>query len=97
LTLIQHKVQSLLHTQAAVVKCSTQFGHYKGPLIKLLSMVIENRNFGRLATVRGEYPCNDIRGEGSVKDIPAARGQTGTVEHYTYQQESTWYFGSLKR
>jgi hypothetical protein len=37
--------------QTAVVKCSTQFGHYKGPLIKLLSMVIENSNFRRLATV----------------------------------------------
>jgi hypothetical protein len=60
-------------------------------------MVTENRNFGRLATVRGEYPRNDIRGKESVKEIPAARGETGTVEHYTYQQGNTWYFGSLKR
>jgi hypothetical protein len=60
-------------------------------------MVIENGNFRRLATVRGEYPCNDIRGEGSVKEIPAARVQTGRDALYTYQQGNTWYFRSLKR
>jgi hypothetical protein len=83
--------------QTAVVKCSVQFGHYKEPLIKLLSKVIENRNFRRLATVRGEYPCNDIRGEGSVKEIPAAPEQTGRDALHTYQQGNTWYFRSLKR
>ena len=85
LTLIKHTVQSLLDMQTAVVKCSTQFGHYKGPLIKILTMVIENCNSRRLGTVRVEYPCKDIRGEGSVKEIPAARGQTGRDAIHTYQ------------
>lgn len=97
LTFIKHTVPSLLDMQTAVVKCSTQFGHYKGPLIKFLYMVIEYRNFRHLATVRGEYTCNNITREGIVKEIPAARGQTGRDALHTYQQGNTWYFRSLKK
>ena len=97
LTLTKQTVQSLLDMQTAVVKCSTQFGHYKVSLIKFISLVIEYRNFRGLATVREEYTCNNITRKGIVKEIPAARGQTGRDALHTYQQGNTWYFRSLKK